>query len=120
MRKPNMIGGMRVIESPFLPEGEFLLFDPSLLQFTPELIKPRNDGLCSDEFDVSKVPEFHRPFHLVSQKIELFPADRYRLNNELIDIFGTVELPRGFIPCLGLNGIMAAQNPAHFIICAEA
>jgi hypothetical protein len=84
---------MRIGDKYFVEaNGQIYEIDASIVEL--DLMKMpepmfRADGLCSDEYDVSLVPEHHVPVRLVTHKVDLFPDDRRRLNNQLIAIFGT-------------------------------
>lgn len=96
--------GMKLITSPLLEPGVAYLIDEKALipEFEPFKIRFRADHLESEEYDVNKVPEFHLPVRLVTHKVDLLPEDRFRLNNQLIDIFGTRPVVR-FMPRFSLR-----------------
>lgn len=90
--------GLKIIETTFLEPGTVLVMNPSALSLLNT--KPMDIDLDPKPYDKTKCPPGHVPFHLVSEKVVLFDCDRYRLNNDLIDIFGTVPERISFRPFL--------------------
>lgn len=109
------LGGMKIIENPFLPPGTILVIDPDALSLFPK--GPIEFDPDPKPYDKTKCPPGHVPFHLVSERVVLFDHDRYRLNNDLIDLFGTKPEPFRFRP-MGLHDIGTYFNPAHALLCS--
>jgi hypothetical protein len=88
---------LQIITCEYLPGAVFLV-DPgaisiSLMRPMPKLLMPgvdyEADGYRDRPYDKTRIPVGHEPVMLLSDGDWLHDADRYRLNNELIKLFGT-------------------------------
>lgn len=85
----HSFAGMTIIESPYLPPGQMLAVADDFLNGLLSL-KPLPMDLDPKPYDKSLVPPGHEPALMVSDDFEwLRWGDRVRMNNWLIETFGT-------------------------------